>query len=77
MIKKRVGNQIGKIHFWPQIPLDHESNDFWLGCVTHSGKVFLKDIRYCACMFQKGSIWGRYECPKFQNDKSPNFGTPT
>jgi hypothetical protein len=25
-------------------------------------------------MFQEYLIWGRYECPKFWDNKSPNFG---
>jgi len=28
-------------------------------------------------MLQTCLIWGRYEHPNFQENKSPNFGTPT
>jgi hypothetical protein len=39
-------------------------------------KIFLKAIRYFLHIFKNNLICERYECPKFWNNKSPNFGTP-
>jgi len=41
------------------------------------GKIFLKDIKYCRFIFLKDWIWEKYEHPKFWDNKSPSFGTPT
>jgi hypothetical protein len=41
------------------------------------GKILLKAIRCCPCTFFKKLICKKYERPKFWDNKSPYFGTPT
>jgi hypothetical protein len=38
------------------------------------GNIFLKVIRFFPYMFQKRLVWRKYGCPKFRDNKSPNFG---
>jgi hypothetical protein len=40
-------------------------------------ELFLKDIKYGPCILKTYLIWERYECQKFWDDKSLDFGTPT
>jgi hypothetical protein len=38
-------------------------------------KIFLKVIRYYPCILNTNLIWKIYDCPKFWDNKSPNFGS--
>ncbi len=38
--------------------------------------IILKAIRYCPCIFKIDLILEGYECPKFLDNKSFNFGSP-
>jgi hypothetical protein len=40
------------------------------------GNMFLRAIKYFAYILKTNMIWKRYECLKFWNNKSPNFGIP-
>jgi hypothetical protein len=40
-------------------------------------KIFLRAIVYSPCIIKTDLIWEGYEHPKFLDNKSPNFGTPT
>jgi hypothetical protein len=46
------------------------------GMLYTIGNIFLKVIKYYPWIFKKDLIWEIYECPKFRDNKSPNFGTP-
>jgi hypothetical protein len=63
-----------KFDFRPQIPLKQGSNDFRLGHAIHSSKDLFKGYKIFALYVSKNLIWWRYEHPKFQDSKNPNFG---
>jgi hypothetical protein len=77
MIKKKGGNQNGNL------TPDHKSlkskgqlKSHWSVLYTVRN-IFLKNIIYFLCIFKIDLIWERYECPKFWDNKSPNFGIAT
>jgi hypothetical protein len=77
MIKRRAMNQIGNL-ILDHKPLESKgqmSSDW--GVLYNVGKIFLRIIKYCICIFKIDLIWERYEHPKFWESKSPNFRTPT
>jgi hypothetical protein len=65
------------------LTLDHKSLEntsqmrYDWGVLYIIGKIFLRVIRYFPHIFKINLILERYEHPKFWNNKSPNFGTPT
>jgi hypothetical protein len=77
MIKKKGGNEIGNL------TSDHKSLESRgqrssnCSMLYIFGKIFLKAIRYCYCIFKKKLILEGYERPKFWDNNSSSFGTPT
>jgi hypothetical protein len=73
MIKRRGGNWI------ENLTLDHKSFKkkgqirFNQGTLYIIGKIFLRVIRHCPCIFKINVIWKRYECPKFWDNKTPTW----
>jgi hypothetical protein len=75
MIKIRGGGQIGNLTPAHK-PLESEGQmSFDWGVLYTIEKIFLKAIRYCPRILKIGLLSERYECPKFWDNKSPNFGT--
>jgi hypothetical protein len=77
MIKGRGGSQIGNlIPNHKSIESKHQVNSDWSVLYTVEN-IFSRAIKYCPYTFKKDLIGEKYECPKFWDNKSLNFGTPT
>jgi hypothetical protein len=76
MIKRRGRSQIGNLSPKHK-PLESKGQmSFDWGVLYTVGKIILKDIGHYPHIFKTNLIWKKYECPKFWNNKGPNFGIP-
>jgi len=60
-----------------QILRNKGSNEVRLGRVIHHWKNIFEGYKILPLYSKKNLIWKRYERPKFWDNKSPNFETPT
>jgi len=57
-----------------KFPLKQRLNDIQLGCAIHHWNLFFKGYKILPLHAPKRLVWKKYGHPKFQNNKSPNFG---
>jgi hypothetical protein len=76
MIKRRGKSQIGNlIPEYKTLEIKGQMRSDW-SVLYIIENIFSRAIKYFPCIFKKDLIWEKYECPKFWDNRSPNFGTP-